>query len=332
MTIAQLARGKPLARLVPQNTWIRFALRRAARFLVSIFLLVTAAFGMIHAVPGDAVRAALGSTASQAVVDARRHALHLDQPLWWQYLHYLRGVFTGDLGMSQVSGLPVADVIGSRLVATVTLAVLAFVATLVIAIPLGMLAGARTWRGWRPLPELTFSGLTGAFSAVPDFLLGVGLVYVFAITVPVFPVADRTSAASYVLPVAALAIGPAAIMSRIVRAETVRVLDEDYVRTGRAKRLPARRLYLRHVLPNLLTSTLTLSGLLLSGLLAGTVLVENIFAWPGLGTALTQAVLDRDYPLVQGLALLFGGGVLLINLVVDVVLAIVDPRSALRQG
>lgn len=173
---------------------------------------------------------------------------------------------------------------------------------------------------------------TSALSAVPDFLLGVALVYVFAIAVPVLPVAGRGGPDSYVLPVIALAAGPIGLMLRIVRAETVRVLQQDFVRTARGKRLPGRRVFLRHVLPSVVTPTLTLSGLILSGLLAGTVLVETLFAWPGLGSSLTRSVLDRDYPLVQGLALVFGTGVLLINLTVDLVISIVDPRTTLRDG
>lgn len=117
-----------------------------------------------------------------------------------------------------------------------------------------------------------------------------------------------------------------------MRAETLRVLGEDYMRTARMKRLPERLIYLRHALPNVLTATLTLSGLLLSALLAGTVLVENIFVWPGLGTQLTQSVPTKDYPVVQGLALIFGGAVLLINLVVDVLIAVVDPRSTIGES
>jgi peptide/nickel transport system permease protein len=194
-----------------------------------------------------------------------------------------------------------------------------------------MAAAIWTQGGRRPKSELAFTGATGSLSAVPDFLLGVGLVFVFAVGLELLPVAGRESLASYPLPLLSLSAGPIALLSRIVRVETLRVLSADYLRTARAKRLPARLLYLRHALPNLLTSTMTLSGLLLSGLLAGTVLVENVFAWPGLGTVLTQSVPAKDYPVVQALVLVFGAGVLLINLVVDVVIAVVDPQSAIRE-
>lgn len=314
-----------------RSPWLRFALRRGAGFVVSLFVLATAAFGMIHAVPGDPVRAALGSTAPRAIVEAKRHALGLDQPLWRQYVNYLDGVRQGDMGVSLTSDLPVGDIIRERLPATVAIAGLAFAVTLLIAIPLGMVIGVLTSGGRRPRTELAFGGVTGAFGATPDFLVAVALVFVFAVNLALLPVAGKAGTASYILPIASLAVGPIALLSRIVRVETVRVLGEDYMRTARAKRLPARLLYRRHALPNILTATLTLSGLLLTGLLAGTVLVENVLAWPGLGTALTQSVPAKDYPVVQGLALVYGAGVLLINLVVDVLIALADPRSTIRE-
>lgn len=313
------------------HPWLRFAVRRFLRLVASVIVLVSAAFGMIHAVPGDPVRAALGLTAPASLVAARRHALGLDQPLWRQYVHFLHGVVTGDLGTSMTSQLPVNEIIAQRLPATAGLATLAFAVVLVCGIPLGMLAAVATREGRRPRLEVAFSGTTGLLAVVPEFLLAVALVVVFAVTLRMLPVAGRSGPFAYILPVTALAVGPIAAIARVVRVETHRVLGEEYMRTARAKRLPARLLYLRHALPNLLTSTLTIAGLLLSGLLAGTVLVENVFAWPGLGTELAQSVVAKDYPVVQGLALVFGGGVLLINLVVDVLIALADPRSTIRE-
>lgn len=330
--IERLAPSRSTVRGWLGHPWLRFAVRRLLRLAISVFALMSGTFAMIHAVPGDPVRAALGLTAPQSLVDARRHALGLDRPLGHQYLHFLHGVITGDLGTSMTTQLPVAQLIGQRLPATAELAGLAFVVVVLIGVPLGMLAAIRTQRGRGRRFELGFSVLTGLFAVVPEFLLAVALIVVFAVGLHALPVADRSGPTSYVLPVASLAIGPIAALARIVRVETQRVLGEDYMRTARAKRLPARLLYLRHALPNLLTATLTISGLLLSGLLAGTVLVENAFAWPGLGTELAQSVPQKDYPVVQGLALVFGGGVLLINLVVDVLIAIVDPRSTIRES
>lgn len=319
------------ARLL-DNAWVRFGLRRLAQLVVSVWVLITAAFLMIHLIPGDPVRASLGPTAPQSLVTARRAALGLDNPLLQQYGHYLKGVFSGDLGISISSQLPVSQVISQRLPATLVLAVLAFVVILALAIPLGVLMAVVTRGGRARRRELAFSGTTVVLGSVPEFLLGVGLVYVFAVSLGIVPVAGRSGPSSYVLPVLALAVGPAAALARIMRVEMIAVLGSDYVRTARAKRLPATKVYLGHALPNALTATITLGGLLLSALIAGTVLVETVFAWPGLGSTIVASILGKDYPVVQGIVLVYGAGVLVINLVVDVVLALLDPRSVIRES
>lgn len=313
------------------NPWVGFAVRRLGRLLVSLWVLVTASFAMIHLIPGDPVRAALGPTAPAALVQARRQALGLDDPITTQYLHYLKGLFTGDLGTSLGSQLPVTDVVSQRLPATLLLAVFAFLAAVVVAIPLGVFMGVLTRRGHGRRTELAFTTGSIVVATVPDFLIGVGLVYLFGIRLGWLPVAGNDSAASYVLPVVSLAIGPAAILARIVRVEMVGVLEADFIRTARAKRLPGRTVYLGHALPNAVTAALTLGGLLLSAMVAGTVLVENVFAWPGLGSTIVQSILTKDYPVVQAIVLVYGAGVLLTNIVVDVALALLDPRSTIRE-
>lgn len=313
------------------NPWVRFGARRAGRLLVSLWVLVTASFLMIHLIPGDPVRGALGRTASADVVAARRESLGLNDPLWLQYVHYLKGLFTGDFGTSLISRVPTSDIIAQRLPATLWLALLGFVLALAIAVPLGVAAGVLTRRGHGRRTELGFTTGSVVLGTIPDFMLGVALVYVFGVRLAVLPVAGNDSASAYVLPVACLAIGPAAILARVIRVEMVTVLQADFIRTARAKRLPAARIYLSHALPNALTSALTLSGLLLTGMVAGTVLVENVFAWPGLGSTIVSSILNKDYPLVQTIILLYGVGVLVINSVVDVCLALLDPRSMILE-
>ncbi|WP_370948017.1 ABC transporter permease [Amycolatopsis sp. cg5] len=314
------------------NPWPGFAARRLGRFAVSLWVLATAAFAMIHLVPGDPVRASLGMGAPAELIAARRAALGLDDPLWLQYVRYLRGLVTGEFGTSMASGQPVADVIGDRLPATLQLAVLAFAVVVVVAVPLGVLFAVLTRGGRRRAGELGFTSVTVVVAAIPEFLLAVGLVAVFAVGFGWFPVAGSADAASFVLPVLALAIAPAAVLSRIVRVEVLSVLDNDFVRTARAKRLPAWKIYARHALPNALTASLTLGGLMLTGMVAGTVLVENVFAWPGLGSTIVASIVGKDYPLVQGIVLVYGAGVLLVNLLVDVLLALLDPRSTIREA
>ncbi|MEV6906113.1 ABC transporter permease [Amycolatopsis sp. NPDC051071] len=314
------------------SPWLTFAVRRLGRFAVSLWVLVTTAFLMIQLIPGDPVRAALGLTAPVELVNARRAALGLDDPLWQQYVHYLGGLITGDFGASMMSGQPVGEVIGDRLPATLQLALPAFAVVIAVAIPLGLAFAVLTRGGRRRGSELGFTSTTVLLAAIPEFLLAVALVAFFAVQLGWFPVAGSDSASSLVLPVIALALGPASVLARIVRVETLSVLGNDFIRTARAKRLPARLVYLRHALPNALTATLTMCGLMLTGMVAGTVLVENVFAWPGLGSTIAQSILQKDYPLVQGIVLVYGIGVLLVNLLVDVLLAVLDPRSTIRES
>lgn len=316
---------------VLSHPWVRFGVRRLGRLLVSLWVLVTASFLMIHLIPGDPVRAALGPTAPAALVAAKREEMGLDDPILVQYWHYLQDLVTGDLGTSIVSQLPVSDIVAQRLPATLQLALLAFLVAVVVAVPVGVLMGVLTRRGHGRRTELTFTTTSVVLGIIPDFLLGVGLVYVFGVSLGWLPVAGNDSPSAYVLPVLALAIGPAAILARIIRVEMVAVLQADFVRTARAKRLPSRTVYLGHALPNALTASLTIGGLLLSGMVAGTVLVENVFAWPGLGSTIVSSILNKDYQVVQAIVLVYGVGVLLVNTLVDVALALLDPRSRIRE-
>jgi peptide/nickel transport system permease protein len=314
------------------SPWSRFAARRLGQLLISVLVLVTASFLMIHLVPGDPVRAALGLDASQGVVNARRAALGLNDPLWLQYVHYLRDLLSGKMGDSITSGLPVAQTIGQRLPATLELAGYAFGVAIIVAIPLGLTMGVVTRGGRRRGAELSFTAVAVVLGAIPGFLLAFGLIDVFSVQLGWTPVALQGGFSSYALPVLSLAIGPAVILARILRLEVLAALQADYVRTARAKRLPSARLYLGHVLPNALTATITVCGLLLAGLVAGTVLIENVFAWPGLGQTMVASIISKDYPVVQGIVLVYGTGVLLVNLAVDVTLALLDPRSTIREA
>ena len=300
--------------------------------MIALFLLVTGVFGMVHAIPGDPVRNALGANAAPSIVAAKRHMLGLDQSLWHQYLTYLDDVVHARFGNSLITGLSVKNMLGQQLPATISLAVSAFVVAVLVSIPLGMVIGVLTRDGRRRGVDVGFGATTGILSVLPDFVLGVILQFLFAVTLKALPVAGQGGFSSYVLPVLALATWPAALLMRIVRVETQRVLNQEYMRTARAKRLPWRLEYLRHALPNLLTSTLTISGLILASLLAGTVLIEKIFAWPGVGAQLVSSTLAKDFPVVQALGLFFGVSVLLINLSVDVVIAVINPQSTIKEG
>ncbi|WP_185056144.1 ABC transporter permease [Thermocatellispora tengchongensis] len=308
-----------------------YALRRLVRFAVALGVLMVASFAMIHLIPGDPVRASLGPAAPYELVEARRAALGLDQPLPAQFLGYVGGVLTGEFGTSFLTGERVGDVIAARLPTTLTLALAATAVALLVAVPLGMWAGVRTENGRRRGTEAAFTSVTGTAVAVPEFLYSIALVAVFAIGLGWFPPAGRAGPESYVLPVVALAIGPAAMIARMCRVETLRVLGTEYVRLARAKRLPSARLYVRHVLPGTLTATLTVCGLLLTALIAGSVIVEYVFAWPGLGQRIVESITQKDYPVAQGVILVYGVIVLTVNLLIDLALGALDPTSRLKE-
>ncbi|MFI7361398.1 ABC transporter permease [Streptomyces sp. NPDC050149] len=319
---------------VPQllrHPWTVFLGRRTLRLLLSLGFVLTASFAMIRLVPGDPVRAALGVDAAPDLVAARRHALGLDTPFLTQYGHYARGLLHGDLGTSLVTGTPVAEMIRTRLPATLEIAGLAFVVTLLVALPGGLLAAVRTRDGRRPRTELAFTAVTAGLAGVPDFVLAAGLTALLAVGLPLLPVAGAAGAGSFVLPVLALSLAPTTVLLRIVRVEALKVLNEDYLRTARSKRLSPARRYLRHAAPNTATAALTVAGSLLPALIAGTVLVEKVFAWPGIGSAMAQSAVAQDFPVVQAMVLVLGTTVLLAGLLVDVLLAVLDPRSAIRE-
>ncbi len=312
--------------------WAAFFVRRLVRAVVALFVIVTAAFLVLRLAGGDPVRSALGPTADESVVQARREQLGLNDPLPLQFWNYIVGLFHGDLGSSLVTGRSVTELVAGRLPATLELAALAFVVVLLVAVPVGLLFALLTQGGRRRGTETAFTAVTGFISSIPEYLFSVALVVVFGITLKLLPVAGATQgAASYVLPVIALALGSSASLSRIARVEALNVLGEDYIRTARSKRLPTWMINFKHALPNMLTATFTIGGTLLSTMIASSVLVEQVFNWPGLGTAFVQAITTKDYGIVQGLAIVYAAIILVVNLLVDLVLALLDRRTTLLE-
>ena len=311
---------------------VSFLLRRLGRLLLSLAVVVVATFLLVHLVPGDPVRASLGPSASPELVERVRLELGLDQPVPLQFVNYLTGVVTGDFGDSLQSHRPVADVIAQRLPATLIIAWLAFALAAMVSLPLGIgtALAARSVKGRGA--GTAANAVLGVIIAIPDYLLAVALIAVFSIGLGLLPAAGWGEPANMVLPIITLAIGPTAYLARIVFIEMRTVLDATYITTARAKRLPARLLYLRHAFPNIVSATLTIGGMMLAGLVAATVLVETVFAIPGLGTTIVASITTKDYPMVQGVVLVFASIVLVMNLVVDLIILSVDPRSSIAEG
>jgi peptide/nickel transport system permease protein len=307
--------------------WLGFAVRRLGGLVLAGAVLVVTTFLIVPLIPGDPARAIAGTNASPAAVATVRAQLGLDQPIGARFVDYVTGLFTGDLGTSFRFGIPVSEVVATRLPYTAQLALPAIVVVLLVAVPLGMAAGVLTRGGRRRWLDVGFGTLAGLLASLPAYVAATALIVVFAIGLGLLPPGGAETASSSVLPIAALAIGPAFAVARVVRQETAGVLEQDFMRTARGRRLPAHRLYLRHALPNLLTSVLTLTGLVLTSLLGGTVIIENVFGYPGLGSAVVEAIVYRDYPVIQGVILCVGALALVVNLFVDVVLGLIDPRT-----
>jgi peptide/nickel transport system permease protein len=300
----------------------RFLLQRILLLLPTLLGAVTLVFLVIHVVPGDPVEAMLGETATSADKAALARDLGLDQPLVMQYVQFLSGLASGDLGRSLYNEASVADLILRRFPATLELSLAAMAIALLISFPLGILAAAR--RGSAGDRGALLFSLLGI--AMPNFWLGPLLMIAFSIELGWLPVSGRGGPAHLVLPALTLGMAMAAILTRMIRSGLIDAMREDYIRTARAKGVGETRIWLKHALRNSLLSVITIVGLQFGSLLAGAIVTESIFSWPGLGRLTLQAIQTRDYPLVQGCVLTIVMTYLIVNLLTDIAYRVVDPR------
>jgi peptide/nickel transport system permease protein len=314
------------------HVWVRFLARRLLRLAGVVVALVIATFLMVQLIPGDPVRNSVGLDTPSARVEAIRHEQGLDRPLLQQFTGYVGRLLHGDMGRNFTTQQPVKDLVTQRLGTSLELAGTALAFVLFFGVAIGMLAAALTKEGRRPRLEVLFTGTSSVLGAIPDYLMATILAFVFAVQFRLLPVAGAASASALVLPALAVGIHATATLSRVVRVESLNVLAQDYIRTARSDRLPWLTVYARHVLPNVLTAALALAGLIFASVLGGAIVVENVFARPGLGTAIVTAVIAKDYPTIQGITLVLGILVVSINTVVDFVLALLDPRSLARHA
>lgn len=305
-----------------------YIIRRLAVALPLLFLITFGVFALVKLAPGDPVRALIGSRPANAeTIAAIREEFHLNDPFLVQYGKWLGQVIKGDLGRSITGNRPVARMIGDRLGLTLYLTLLATFLVLTLGVALGMLAAFR--RESRLDRGIVMLGVLGISS--PPFVTGIFLLYIFAVVLGWFPTfgpgrgfLDRFW--HLVLPAFALALSVMAIVTKITRASVVEELDKDYVIFARARGLSAARIAFSYVLRNALIPVVTAGGLIVVGLIAGAIYVEVTFALPGLGSLTVEAVQKRDIPLVQGTTLIFAVLVVVINLAIDVLYTLIDPR------
>lgn len=307
---------------------LRYILSRLASALVVIFGVICLVFLLIHLVPGNPVDMMLGESARPADREALTIALGLDKPILVQLGHYLSGLAHLDLGTSLYTRRPVIDVLLERIPASAELALAGMLVALLIAVPLGVIAAVRKDSAWDQ-GAMTFS-LLGV--SIPNFWMGPVLILVFSLWLGWFPVSGRDGFGSLVLPAITLGTALAAVLSRMIRSTLLEVLGEDYIRTARAKGLQERTVILKHGLRNALLPTITLLGLQLGTLLGGAVITETVFSWPGVGKLTIDAILRRDYPVVQACMLLISLSYVGVNIVTDLVYAWVDPRVRVGRG
>jgi len=299
-----------------------FLIRRFTRFFTVIFGVLILTFLLIHLVPGDPVEVMLGESASSADRESLRAELGLNQPLFKQFGIYLNNLAHADFGQSIHTKTPIIELLKSRYPATLKLALLALVIGLLIGIPLGIYSALKAGR-WQ---DIVVTIVSVRLSAMPAFWLGPVLMLIFALWLGWLPVSGMESRTSIILPALTLGFGLSAILTRMTRTSLLEVLNDDYIRTARAKGLPERAVIMRHAMRAALLPIITIVGLQMGSLLAGAVITETIFSWDGIGRLLVESIEKRDYPVTQACVLVVALSYVLVNLVTDIVYKLADPR------
>ena len=308
----------------------RYALRRLWQLVPVMFLVSVAVFSIIHFIPGNPAQIIAGPNATPEQLASLETRLGLDQPIYLQYGIWLRNLVSGDLGVSYINKMPVLDIIKRRIPATVELALASAVIALIIALPLGIGAALRPGSLF-DLVVTTFSALS---FAIPGFFLLILLIVLFSQQLRLLPPSGRPDIweqpglyfRSILMPAFTLGIGVAAKLVRYLRSSLLEVLDQDYVRTARAKGLREGLVLVQHALPNALIPVVTVFGLQLGDLLSGAIIIESIYAWPGVGRLTIQAIEWRDYSLLQANVLFIVLAFMMVNLVTDLTYGLLDPR------
>ena len=309
---------------------LNFILRRLLASLPVMLVIAAVVFSLLRLTPGDPAAIIAGDSATPAQLEAIRQAMGLDQPIYSQFAMWVWQLLQGDLGTSLISGLPVSDLVLQRMGPSISLALCTIVVAVCVAIPLGVIAA---WRQGKLLDRMVMAGSVLGFS-VPVFVTAYVLILLFSIELRWFPVQGYKPFTegllpflrSITLPTLALSTVYIALIARITRTSVIEVMGEDFIRTARAKGMKESRVLVGHALRNAAVPIVTIVGVGIAMLISGVVVTESVFNIPGLGRLVVEAVLARDYPVIQALILLFALVYVLINLVVDALYTVFDPR------
>lgn len=301
---------------------LRYFIKRLLGTIPLVIIISILVFLFIHMIPGDPVRMMLDKEATQEDYLALTESMGLNEPLPVQYIHYMGRLFQGDLGTSYKTGLPVSEMIGSRLSATVSLTAFAILWSSIVGIGLGMLSAVKRGKA------LDYLGMVIATSgiSVPAFWLGLVMIQIFSVQLRLVPTGGLDSWQAYILPTITLGCGVMGIFARFSRSSMLETMQEDYVRTARAKGQREILVVLRHAFRNSLVQVVTVVGLQIGGLLAGSVLVETVFSIPGLGRLMVDSITFRDYQTIQALLMFFALEYIIINLIVDLLYGALNPK------
>ena len=303
-------------------------IKRVLSFCTVVFGVLSLTFLLIHLVPGDPVEVMLGESASTADREVLRAELGLNQSVASQFGLYLSRLAHADFGVSIHSKTPIIDLIKTRYPATLKLALLALLIGVGVGVPLGIYAALKAGH-WQ---DLLVTIVSVRLSAMPAFWLGPMLMLIFAVWLAILPVSGMDSPSSIILPALTLGFGLSAILTRMTRTSLLEVLNEDFIRTARAKGLTERQVILRHALRAALLPIITIVGLQMGSLLAGTVITETIFSWDGIGRLLVESIEKRDYPVTQACVLLVALSYVVVNVLTDMLYRLADPRIRLGHG
>ncbi len=310
---------------------LRFVLRRFV-YLVPVWIGISlVAFALANLTPGDPARLALqrslGRQPTGEEAEAVREQMGLNDPAPVRYINWLGDALTGDLGTSYRTGQPVLESLADRFPNTLQIAGFGLILAIAIAIPLGILAAVYR-RG--PIDHASrVVALLGA--SMPSYWVAYLLILLFSVQLGMLPVAGSSTWQHAIMPAVTLGIGGSASLMRLTRSEMLETLNQDYIRTARAKGLHSRTMLVQHALRNTMIPISTVLGMRLAGMLGGAVIVETIFSWPGIGKLVVDAIFDRDYPMIQGFVIFMGTAFLIINLIVDLGYGLIDPRIRLAN-